>query len=88
MFGGLAALLAIVALALVALDTGPGHRWLTKRLAGIETASGLKFRVGRIDGSIYGDARLSDVRVYDLDGLLFLDRVVAADRVFHRRVYR
>nr|WP_299646951.1 translocation/assembly module TamB domain-containing protein [Sphingomonas bacterium] len=61
----------IVAAGMVAIDTGPGHRWLARRLATLETNSGLKFSVGRIDGSIYGDARLSDVRVYDLDGLLF-----------------
>ena len=71
LLGGLVAVVLFVALALIALDTGPGHRWLAKRIAGIETASGLKFSIGRIDGSIYGDARLSDVRVYDLDGLLF-----------------
>ena len=66
-----AALVALVALALIAVDTTPGHRWVASRLGGVTTATGIRFHVGRIDGSLYGRARLSDLRVYDLDGLLF-----------------
>ena len=38
----LLALLLLVGLALVALDTAPGHRWLTDRIANLEIKSGLK----------------------------------------------
>jgi translocation and assembly module TamB len=69
--GGVLALLLMIAAMLIALDTDPGHRWLAKRIAGLETNSGLRFSIGRIDGSIYGKMRLTDVRVYDLNGLLF-----------------
>lgn len=69
--GGVAALALLVAAALLLVDTGPGRRWVAERIGTVQTANGLRFAVGRIDGSLYGDARLSDVRVYDLDGLLF-----------------
>ena len=32
-------------------------------------ASGLRIRIGRIDGSIWGQTQLNDVRLYDPDGL-------------------
>jgi translocation and assembly module TamB len=67
----LLALLAVIALALAAVDTGPGHRWVANRIAGVKTGNGLRFAIGRIDGSLYGRAQLTEVRVYDLDGLLF-----------------
>ena len=76
---GLLALVAIVATALVVVDTGIGHRWVADRIGAIRTANGLRFTVGRIDGSLYTDPRLKDVRVYDLDGLLFAAPDVALD---------
>ena len=74
--GSLAALVLLVVAAGLWLDSGWGHRWLAARIGTVQTASGLRFGVGRIDGSIYRDARLGDVRVYDVDGLLL--RVPAA----------
>ena len=66
----LTALAAIAALALLVVDTDVGHRWVAQRIGAIRTANGLRFTIGRIDGSLYGRSRLKDVRVYDLDGLL------------------
>jgi len=51
------------------LDTAPGHRFLIDRIQRLQIASGLRIRIGRIDGSIYGSARLKDVRLYDPRGL-------------------
>jgi len=59
---GLAALIAF-------LDTGPGHRFIVDRIAAMTPASGLRIRIGRIDGSIWGRTQLKDVRLYDPDGL-------------------
>jgi translocation and assembly module TamB len=64
-------LVAIFGAALLIADTDIGHRYIAARIAGIRTANGLRFAVGRIDGSLYGDTRLVDLRVYDLDGLVF-----------------
>lgn len=65
-----AALVGIVLAALGIVDTSIGHRWVADRIATIRTPTGLRFSVGRIDGSLYSDMRLVDLRVYDLDGLL------------------
>ena len=55
------ALLFLLAGALVLLDTAPGHRFIVDRIQGFETASGLKIRIGRIDGSIFGKSQLKNV---------------------------
>ncbi len=52
-------------------DTSIGHRFLADRIAAQSPASGLKIRIGRIDGSIYSRARLRDVRLSDSEGLFF-----------------
>lgn len=64
--------LVLLAVALVGmLDTGIGHRFLTDRIAALRPANGLRYQIGRIEGSIYGKARLIDVRVRDRRGLVF-----------------
>jgi translocation and assembly module TamB len=63
-----ALVLALLA-GLLALDTDPGHRFLIDRIERLQIRTGLKIRIGRIDGSIYGSARLKDVRLHDLQGL-------------------
>ncbi|QIL02722.1 translocation/assembly module TamB [Sphingomonas sinipercae] len=73
---GLAMLLAI---ALVLLDTAPGHRFVVDRLARVETASGLKFRIGRIEGSIFGKSRLKNVTILDSRGVFFTAPEIALD---------
>ena len=69
--GILLGMVAIVALALVAVDTPVGHRFVGDAIGRIRTANGLRFTVGRIDGSLYSDTRIVDLKVYDLGGLLF-----------------
>lgn len=64
----IATLIALAALALLALNTGPGKRFIVDRLASFSTSSGLNFRAGRIDGSIYGRMLLHSVEVRDTQG--------------------
>lgn len=52
-------------------DTSIGHRFIADRIAAQAPQSGLRIRIGRIDGSIYSKARLRDVRLYDPGGLFF-----------------
>jgi translocation and assembly module TamB len=67
---GVALALLLAAGALVAfLDTGPGHRFIVDRIAAMTPSSGLRIRIGRIEGSIWRRTQLRDVRVYDPDGL-------------------
>ncbi|MET3438298.1 translocation/assembly module TamB domain-containing protein [Sphingomonas sp. 1185] len=66
----MALVLATIGAALMIVDTAIGHRWVADRIGAIRTPTGLRFSVGRIEGSLYSDMRLVDLRVYDLDGLL------------------
>ena len=76
LFLGLALLLAI---GLFILDTAPGHRWVVDRLAQVETVSGLKFRIGRIEGSIFGESKLKNVAILDKDGTFFTSPEIDLD---------
>src|SRR5690349_2662695 len=62
-------LVALLGVALVGLNTDPGRRFIADKLAGFSTQSGLRFQVGRIEGSIYGKMTLRDVRVSDTKGV-------------------
>ena len=72
-------LLSLAVGGLILLDTAPGHRFIVDRLASVETATGLKIRVGRIDGSIYGKARLRSVAVSDSQGVFLTSPVIIID---------
>lgn len=75
-------LLAIIALStigLVLLDTAPGHRFIVDRISQIETASGLRFRIGRIEGSIFGETRLKSVAVLDRRGVFLTSPEIDVD---------
>ncbi|NNM77527.1 translocation/assembly module TamB [Sphingomonas sp. ID1715] len=64
----IALVLALLA-AIWGIDTDAGHRFLIDRIERLQIRTGLKIRIGRIDGSIYGRARLKDVRLYDPNGV-------------------
>ncbi|MEO5868067.1 MAG: translocation/assembly module TamB domain-containing protein [Sphingomonas sp.] len=64
-------MLAIAVIGLWVLDTSIGHRWVTDRIAALRPANGLRFHVGRIEGSLYDEATLVDVRVSDRKGVVF-----------------
>ncbi|MEO1169076.1 MAG: translocation/assembly module TamB domain-containing protein [Pseudomonadota bacterium] len=68
---GFAGLLALLIVTIFALDTPPGRRFIIDRIEALEPANGLRVRIGRIDGSIYGRMTVSDLRLYDPDGLFF-----------------
>lgn len=74
-----AGLVALVAILLLGLNTDPGRRFVADRLNGFETASGLKVQVGRIEGSIYGEMVLRDLRVSDPKGVFLTAPRVTVD---------
>lgn len=78
---GVAALIlvALVALLVWTADTDIGHRAILDRIAALSSKSGLKIRIGRIEGSIYGKAILRDVRVSDPKGLFLSAREARLD---------
>jgi translocation and assembly module TamB len=72
--------LAILAAALaVLLDTGAGHRFIADRIAAMAPQSGLRIHIGRIEGSIWSDTRLRDVRLYDPQGLFAESPLIDVD---------
>ncbi|HEY9553459.1 translocation/assembly module TamB domain-containing protein [Allosphingosinicella sp.] len=77
--GVLVALLVALAAMVAFLDTDAGHRFLSDRIAEFAPSSGLKIRIGRIEGSIWGDTRLRDVRVYDPQGLFAESPLIVMD---------
>ena len=72
-------LLSLAVGGLILLDTAPGHRFIVDRIAQMETATGLKIRVGRIEGSIYGEARLKSVAVSDPQGVFLTSPEILID---------
>ena len=77
----LAGVLLLVGLALAAAvpvglwwlaETPGGRAFVAARVSGIEPASGIRYEVGRIDGSLLSRFELVDVVVTDLDGTLAL----------------
>lgn len=64
----LAALLAPLVLAAAFFSSPIGKRFVADQIAALEPENGLRFRVGRIEGDIYGAARLRNVVVSDPKG--------------------
>ena len=54
---------------LYVLDTAIGHRFVVERIAQLSPKSGLRIRIGRIEGSIYDEAVLRDVQLLDPKGV-------------------
>jgi translocation and assembly module TamB len=79
LFALFVALLFLLAGALVLLDSAPGHRFIIDRIGGLETASGLKIRIGRIDGSIFGKSQLRNVAVSDQHGVFLTSPNIKLD---------
>ena len=72
-------LVLLVGLVLLGLNTAPGRRLVADQIGAFETQSGLNFKVGRIDGSIYGEMTLHDVRVSDPKGVFLTAPTIAVD---------
>lgn len=64
----LAALLAPLVLAAAFLSSPIGKRFVADQIGALQPASGLSFRIGRIEGDIYGKALLRNVVVSDRKG--------------------
>src|SRR5262249_11365316 len=79
LFSLFVALLILLAAGLVLIDTAPGHRFIVDRLAGVEKASGLRFHIVRIDGSIFGKSKLRGVSISDQNGVFLTSPEIDLD---------
>ncbi|MFO1256646.1 MAG: translocation/assembly module TamB domain-containing protein [Sphingomonadaceae bacterium] len=75
----LAGLFILAAVLLIALDSRPGRDFVARQLSGMTFANGLRIAVGRIEGSVYGTARLVDVVAYDTKGAFLRAPAVELD---------
>src|SRR5205085_3677600 len=73
------ALLFLLAGLLVLLDSAPGHRFIVDQLGRMETQSGLRIRIGRIDGSVFGKSQLRNVTVADGHGVFLTSPNIKLD---------
>lgn len=64
----LATLVALAAAFLLWLNSDAGHRFIVDRINAMETTSGLKIRVGRIEGSIFSRLTVHDLSIADPRG--------------------
>ncbi|MFT4026973.1 MAG: translocation/assembly module TamB domain-containing protein, partial [Novosphingobium sp.] len=62
------ALFGVMGIGMLVLNSPIGHRFVVERLARYAPASGLRVTIGRIDGSLYGKARLREVTLADPQG--------------------
>jgi len=73
------AVVGIIGVGLVTLESPIGHRFVVDRIAKYAPASGLRIQVGRFEGSLFGGAVLRDVRFSDPRGLFMRVPVVEVD---------
>lgn len=69
LLAGLLALLGLIAIGIVVLESPIGHRFVAERIARYAPVSGLRIEIGRIEGSLFGKAELRDVAVSDPEGV-------------------
>lgn len=62
-------LVGLIALVTVVINSPIGHRLIANRIASYAPASGLRIRIGRIEGSLLGRARLHEVTLSDPRGV-------------------
>ncbi|TCJ38191.1 translocation/assembly module TamB domain-containing protein [Parafrankia sp. BMG5.11] len=77
--GLIAGVLLLIVGALALLNSPIGQRWVVDRIAEVAPASGLTVSIGRIDGNLYGKARLHDVTLSDPKGKFLTVPLVELD---------
>lgn len=64
--------LLLLVLALYAwIESDPGRRFIVRQINQLEMASGLDIDIGRIEGSVFGEMVIHDLRLRDPQGLFF-----------------
>jgi translocation and assembly module TamB len=79
LFALFVAFLFLLAGLIVLLDSAPGHRFIVDQVSRLETQSGLRIRIGRIDGSIFGKSQLRNVSIADSRGIFLTSPNIKLD---------
>jgi len=77
--GVVVGLLLLVGLAAFLIDTGPGHRFIANQVGKLAFENGMKIRIGRIEGSIYGRMSLNHLSIHDTKGEFLFSPKVEVD---------
>ncbi|BBC72802.1 conserved hypothetical protein [Altererythrobacter sp. B11] len=75
----LAAIVVLIGLLLIGLNTAPGKRFIASQIEGLGFENGMSIGVGRIDGSIYGEMILHDLAISDPKGVFVSSPEVRVD---------
>lgn len=73
------AIVIVVGVLILAINTGPGRRLVANQLSGYTLASGLRIDFGRLDGSLYGDLVIHELRLSDPKGVFATAPLVRLD---------
>lgn len=73
------AILVLIGVMLLGLNTSPGKRFLVKQITALQLESGMKIDIGRIDGSIYGEMVIHDLALRDPKGVFATSPEVRVD---------
>ena len=69
----------LAGLVIFGVDTGPGHRFVAEQIAGLKFENGMRIKVGRISGSLYGRMTLHDLSIYDTEGEFLYSPLIRVD---------
>ncbi|MGI8704218.1 MAG: translocation/assembly module TamB domain-containing protein [Sphingomicrobium sp.] len=76
---GLLGLIALAALLVALIDTGPGRRFVVNQIESLEFENGMRIGIDRIDGSLYGNATIRGLTLHDPKGPFFRVPVARLD---------
>ncbi|HEV2594666.1 MAG TPA: translocation/assembly module TamB domain-containing protein [Sphingomicrobium sp.] len=79
LFALFVAFMFLIAGLVVLIDSSPGHRFIVDQLSRMSTQSGLRIRIGRIDGSIFGKSQLRNVAIADSRGVFMTSPNIRVD---------
>ncbi len=68
---GLATILLLIAALFAWINSDPGRRFIVDQINAFETATGLQVRIGRIEGSVFGELTIHDLALADPKGVFF-----------------
>ncbi len=77
--GGLVAIALLIGALLFTADTDFGRRLIAQQIASQSPRSGLRIKIGKIEGSIFGDTILHDLELHDPQGRFFAAPEVRLD---------
>lgn len=72
-------LIALVALALFAINTDPGRKFVVDQVEALEFETGMSIGIGEIDGSLYSVMTIRDIAISDPKGVFFESPAVTLD---------